>query len=447
MSRGLSVRELGAVPVADVRGAGGAALLDRHHGGSLRSALRTAYPEEDWLESSFPRVGRGAWQSREAVRGWLEGYARSKGLQGPEDWYGVRRKDLVASAGSGPLSGTGVAGVRSMRALLAWAYPEHQWQPWRFQPTPTELWEDEVTVRAYLVWLEAQLGITQPEDWYRVSYEQVQRLHGGALLTRHGGLAPLLRHWRPEHADLWRPEHFLPTALLKKTQRALVAAMRSLFPRTEVQEDAKPPGLRFPSGQAMEVDVWLPELHLALEYQGQHHYRDHYLFGAHSVAEVRDRVKAAACRAQGLDLVPVPYWWDGRLRSLAATLRLTRPHLLPDWAHLTAADAIPFLEPTQAPSQPALEGRARLVRVLPEGQLLLALYAPRPPCPLFLTPQALLEWSSTAMPTARPTSPLMPSAPTPSLVSTCRDVLKGPVFAQQWPGPPFPVRAHKSPGI
>ncbi len=33
------------------------------------------------------------------------------------------------------------------------------------------------------------------------------------------------------------------------------------------------------SGQQMELDIYIPAYSLAFEYQGKHHYQDHYLFG------------------------------------------------------------------------------------------------------------------------------------------------------------------------
>lgn len=125
------------------------------------------------------------------------------------------------------------------------------------------------------------------------------------------------------------------------------------------------------------MDVWLPRVRLALEYQGQHHYRDHYLFGAHAVAQQRDAEKARACRAQGIDLVAVPYWWTRSAPALAASIRRVRPDLLVDWAaaHLTAEPISP-LEPVPAPAHNALEGQARLVARKGDGNLLLRLCVP-----------------------------------------------------------------------
>ncbi len=32
-----------------------------------------------------------------------------------------------------------------------------------------------------------------------------------------------------------------------------------------------------------ELDIYVPSLSLGFEYQGEHHYEDHFLFGAHQL--------------------------------------------------------------------------------------------------------------------------------------------------------------------
>ena len=53
----------------------------------------------------------------------------------------------------------------------------------------------------------------------------------------------------------------------------------------------------------MELDIWLPELNLAFEYQGEQHYSD-------DVISRRDREKRSACKEAGIRLIEVPYTWD-----------------------------------------------------------------------------------------------------------------------------------------
>ena len=45
----------------------------------------------------------------------------------------------------------------------------------------------------------------------------------------------------------------------------------------------------------MQLDVFIPDLYLAVEYQGEQHYRDVYSYGEQRVAASRDKDKRDAC--------------------------------------------------------------------------------------------------------------------------------------------------------
>jgi hypothetical protein len=70
--------------------------------------------------------------------------------------------------------------------------------------------------------------------------------------------------------------------------------------------------------QKAELDIWIPQYSLGVEYQGEQHY--HLLknaFGRNSHAQIcRDALKRELCRNAHIQLLPVPYWWDGKKESL-----------------------------------------------------------------------------------------------------------------------------------
>lgn len=41
-----------------------------------------------------------------------------------------------------------------------------------------------------------------------------------------------------------------------------------------------------------------------------------------------DNLKINSCKQKGITLVQIPYWWDRKLQSLAATINFLRPDLL-----------------------------------------------------------------------------------------------------------------------
>jgi hypothetical protein len=63
----------------------------------------------------------------------------------------------------------------------------------------------------------------------------------------------------------------------------------------------------------MQLDIWVPEYNLALEYQGEHHYYDiHSAYGTGSTSKMfheRDQEKKRMCIEKGVFLICIPYWY------------------------------------------------------------------------------------------------------------------------------------------
>ena len=74
----------------------------------------------------------------------------------------------------------------------------------------------------------------------------------------------------------------------------------------------------------MELDIYMPEFDLAFEYQGQQHYTDISFFGTQRNYNDRDVIKRDICASHGITLIEVPYWWNGQVASLAATIVAVR---------------------------------------------------------------------------------------------------------------------------
>jgi hypothetical protein len=116
----------------------------------------------------------------------------------------------------------------------------------------------------------------------------------------------------------------------KGSQRWLKRLLESLFPKTEILEDFNHPKLTYrATSKPMQLDLYLPELSMAFEYQGIQHYEDFYVFGTLSrVYEERDQEKRRACAKANITLIEIPYWWDNKIESLAATINSVRSGLL-----------------------------------------------------------------------------------------------------------------------
>jgi hypothetical protein len=78
----------------------------------------------------------------------------------------------------------------------------------------------------------------------------------------------------------------------------------------------------------IEFDIYLPKEKLAIEYQGESHFKDIYSYGNRWRQNQRDEEKRKICLENEITLIEIPYWWDWKQSSLIATIRTKRQDLL-----------------------------------------------------------------------------------------------------------------------
>lgn len=100
----------------------------------------------------------------------------------------------------------------------------------------------------------------------------------------------------------------------------LYRVLQALFPDHTVLREASPPWLG-----RMRLDMYLPGLALAVEHQGEQHFRPIAAFGgdaAHAQVLARDKAKRDLCRRNGVHLVDVRF--DAPISAAAMRKRLER---------------------------------------------------------------------------------------------------------------------------
>eukprot|EP01127_Copromyxa_protea_P019978 TRINITY_DN6596_c0_g1_i1.p1 TRINITY_DN6596_c0_g1~~TRINITY_DN6596_c0_g1_i1.p1 ORF type:complete len:469 (+),score=66.18 TRINITY_DN6596_c0_g1_i1:181-1407(+) len=285
----------------------------RHQGDSVKKALQTAYPEAPWNLIYDPI---------DIQRRFMNEYSKIHGFTDLDSWYQVSAHHFIQSS-------KGIASHFNARTILQMngnslpktlqnCYPSHKWIVGRFCRAPRFSWKDKNNVRDFIEYLQKELEISSG-DWKRISRDQVDRLGGAQMLRVFGNLEKALKFAFPDEETGITRTH----KKKKSEQRWLQITLQKIFPGKDILEDYQHPSLQWEHKKSMEIDLWIPDHNLAIEYQGEHHYHENLgveAFGLENnencTYSFRDSQKEASCKAAGINLVLVPYWWDGKQESL-----------------------------------------------------------------------------------------------------------------------------------
>jgi hypothetical protein len=134
------------VVVSDFIKAGGGTFINQYYNGSVKKALERAFPEYEWLPWRFAYVPNGFWKEKSNWRQYFDWAGRKLGIKNLDDWYNVKRVDVIDEGGGGVLN---MHFGGSLGKALMTIYPEHEWLPWRFEQQSLDafIYEDQSMLR------------------------------------------------------------------------------------------------------------------------------------------------------------------------------------------------------------------------------------------------------------------------------------------------------------
>jgi len=325
-----------------------------NYGDSLQRALRHLLPNYSWKPWLFHQVPSGYWDDVRHRSEFLQWLSARLHISEEEQWYRVTVRQVRKNHGTGFLMKYGGSLQRALIDLL----PQYPWWPWRFDGVAVGFWNDVENVRSYLIWLCEELKLSKMSDWDHVSHQQVQALEGDSLLKKFGGLSSILDHHFPNRSRSYLPNRFSTSINqrfsrennefvktdsykevlggiqhpLRKTHLRLLRTIQNLFPLAEERVNYRHHLLSYlQSGNPMELDIFLPQLSLGIEYQGVHHFHWNSRYGDSSAQKCKDEERRWRAVQHGLTLLEVPYWWDHSQETIVSMIRDHRPDLLLDF--------------------------------------------------------------------------------------------------------------------
>jgi len=111
---------------------------------------------------------------------------------------------------------------------------------------------------------------------------------------------------------------------VSKGQLVLYKLVQQIFPAAQLLTNFRYKDLP----DFFEYDLFLPELSLAFEYQGESHYHRVAIYGSLRHQQIKDLKKKLWSREIGVTLICIPYWWNRSVDSLVAMIGHARPELI-----------------------------------------------------------------------------------------------------------------------
>eukprot|EP01114_Cavostelium_apophysatum_P014087 TRINITY_DN3560_c0_g1_i1.p1 TRINITY_DN3560_c0_g1~~TRINITY_DN3560_c0_g1_i1.p1 ORF type:complete len:697 (-),score=96.12 TRINITY_DN3560_c0_g1_i1:32-2122(-) len=307
---------------------GGSRLL-KEYGGSPMKLITSVYPDEHWDLSKF-RTRAGAkpanyWKDKDIQRKFFDDLFVKLKLKSMEDWYAVTQEQIQERGGGSLLSHF----QRSPGRAITSVYPDYKWNPAKFRTLntrPRNFWSDLSNQRNFFDSLQEQLSISHWRQWFNITAEDVRKNGGAGVLDQHrNSLIDALSSIYPEHDWSTAPSSSWKSGPSQsKHQELLFSAIQEIFQGNDIHFNYQHPTLKFPlSGKHIQLDIYVPKMEIAFEYQGEQHFVGKNREGQRA----RDAQKRQICEANGITLIEVPYWWNGTVEALVGTIRKVRPDI------------------------------------------------------------------------------------------------------------------------
>src|SRR5690554_1658513 len=113
---------------------------------------------------AFENVPDGYWEDLEHQRRFIRWLESKLELKKPEDWYSIKKSQVIQCGGTSLLQYCGGNLVVALKKI----YPEIHWEPWIFDGPSVEFWDYHKNRRRYLDWISEQLNMKYAFEWYKV---------------------------------------------------------------------------------------------------------------------------------------------------------------------------------------------------------------------------------------------------------------------------------------
>lgn len=165
------------------------------------------------------------WSIGDNRRRFLDELCRRQRLDGsPESWQTLSVREVLRAGGAGLLAHFNGSLLAALKDTYGGAFGDACKSR---RHVPTSYWEDDERLKRFIKGLEEELSISAPEQWTRVSREQISQRNGGGSLLRAMPFAHALSRVYPS-LD-WSCMEQCDGVAKKASQRGLCLAVAAVF--------------------------------------------------------------------------------------------------------------------------------------------------------------------------------------------------------------------------
>ena len=276
---------------------GGKSLLSNNE--TVIKFLQRVYPNFPWRFSLWKiHSSKLYFNSNANQRDFMDDLFIQFKLKSLDNWINIDRRKIKKNGGKRLLKYY----KNDMKSLLSSIYSNY---PWCFPSITNSLFP---IIKEWIV----KYYITQKKVWYRLPADLIGKfdLHKCELLNA-------LKLFYPY--EQWKKSNFI-LRNKKTTQRLLFSFTQKIYPSFLILEDYLHPHMV--KSNLFELDIFIPALQIAMEYQGEHHYDDiPGGFAGIELFQERDVEKEKLASSLHIKIIYIPYWWDLSLSSLQTSLQ------------------------------------------------------------------------------------------------------------------------------
>lgn len=273
----------------------------------LYDTLRIVYPQIDWKPWLFVGTPKRTWQNASTRKQYFNWLKTALDIKAHSDWYEVTLDTLVKFNSGGLLHRRYSSSVYLFVREHA---PDYDWKPWLFKQVPCNYWKSIANRREYGEWLFNRVaGGMDSDGWYYITQGDFQANCGGAMLSMYYGGSParfVMDNFPELNLDITQFKS------RRKGQSKLYFLVKEIFPNEEILWEYKHDKIRSTHNRKLELDIFLPRLSLAFEYNGKQHFGVGTGFFKKTTDRIRenDEIKRKRCQELGIRLIEVPYTWS-----------------------------------------------------------------------------------------------------------------------------------------